>query len=221
MSGNLIITGASRGIGQALAEHYLTAGWKVFGCGTVKHGAYRHFSVDVTDEKAVVEMVRAVAAHGAIDGLLNNAGVASMNHLMLTPLASAQRIMATNFFGSLLFLREVAKVMVRQKTGRIVNFTTVAVPLDLESKAAVESLTRIAAKEFGSLGLCINAVGPTPVQTDLIRAMPKEKLEALLGRQAIRRYGSFQDVANVTDFFLSPRSDFMTGQILYLGGVMP
>jgi len=233
MSGTLIITGSSRGIGQALAEHYLAGGWKVCGCSrgesSQAHPSYRHYSVDVTDEKAVVAMVRDVArSHGQIAGLLNNAGIASMNHLLLTPLASAQRVMATNFFGPFVFLREVAKVMVRQKAGRIVNFTTVAVPLHLEgeavyaaSKSAVETLTRIAAREFGPLGVRVNAVGPTPVMTDLIKAVPKAKIDALLAQQAIGRLGTFADVANVTDFFLSERSEFITGQVVYLGGVMP
>jgi 3-oxoacyl-[acyl-carrier protein] reductase len=65
----------------------------------------------------------------------------------------------------------------------------------------------------------VNAVGPTPVKTDLIRSVPAEKLDALLQRQAIRRFGEFRDVANVIDFFIQPESDFVTGQVIYLGGV--
>ncbi len=227
----LIITGTSKGIGRSLAEHYLAAGWKVAGCsrgeGTLKHEAYTHFFLDATDEAAVVKMVREVARlHGRIDALINNAGIAAMNALMTTPAASAQRIMATNFHGSFLFAREVAKAMIRARRGRIVNFTTVAVPLRLEgeavyaaSKAAVEALTRIAARELGSFNITVNAIGPTPVETDLIKAVPKAKIEALLARQAIPRLGTFQDVTNVTDFFLAPGSNFVTGQIVYLGGV--
>jgi 3-oxoacyl-[acyl-carrier protein] reductase len=110
--------------------------------------------------------------------------------------------------------------------GRIVNFTTVAVPLALEgeaayvaSKAAVESLTRVLARELGPFGIRVNAVGPTPVETDLIRAVPKEKIDALLARQVLPRMGTPEDVARVVDFFLSPASDFVTGQVIYLGGV--
>jgi 3-oxoacyl-[acyl-carrier protein] reductase len=175
----------------------------------------------------VVRLVRGVQqTHGRIDALVNNAGIASMNALLLTPQTSARTVFDTNFHGTFLFLREVAKVMIRQKQGRIVNFTTVAVPLNLEgeavyaaSKAAVESLTRIAAHELGPQGVTVNAVGPTPIPTDLIRTVPKEKLAALLARQAVRRYGNSRDVANAIDFFLRPESDFITGQILFLGGV--
>ena len=106
------------------------------------------------------------------------------------------------------------------------NFSTVAVPLALEgeaayaaSKAAVESMTRVLAKELGALGITVNAVGPTPIETDLIQAVPEEKIEGLVARQAIQRLGRHEDVANLVDFFLRPESSFVTGQVVYLGGV--
>jgi 3-oxoacyl-[acyl-carrier protein] reductase len=115
--------------------------------------------------------------------------------------------------------------MMRAKVGRIVNFSTVAVPLRLEgesvygaSKAAIEHLTRVAARELGSSGITVNAVGPAPVDTDLVRSVPAEKIDALIARQAVRRLGTFADVIHVVDFFIDPRSSFVTGQLLYLGG---
>jgi 3-oxoacyl-[acyl-carrier protein] reductase len=227
----LIITGTRKGIGKELAERYLQRGDFVAGCsrgeGSIDHPHYRHFALDVGDEAAVVAMVRAVARErGGIDALLNNAGIASMNALALTPLSSVQQIFSTNVFGTFLFCREASKAMLRHGGGRIVNFSTVATPLRLEgesiyaaSKAAVESLTRVLARELGASGITVNAVGPTPVPTDLIRNVPKEKMDALLARQAIRRFGTVDDVLNVIDFFLSPSSGFVTGQIVYLGGV--
>lgn len=116
--------------------------------------------------------------------------------------------------------------MLRHKSGRIVNFATVATPLRLEgeaiyaaSKAAVESFTQVLARELGQTGVTVNAVGPTPVPTDLIKSVPQEKMDALLARQAIRRFGTMKDIINVVDFFASPQSDFITGQVIYLGGV--
>jgi len=227
----ILITGTSRGIGLGMAKHFLAQGDIVCGCSrgavTLKHPRYAHFELDVSDENAVVTMVRAVVRkHGQIDALLNNAGIAAMNHALLTPAATANAIFATNFHGTFLFCREVAKAMIRRKSGRIVNFATVATPLRLEgeslyaaSKAAVESFTQILARELGATGVTVNAVGPTPVPTDLVKNVPQAKMEALLARQAIRRFGTIEDVINVVDFFLSPQSGFITGQVIYLGGV--
>ena len=82
-----------------------------------------------------------------------------------------------------------------------------------------ESLTQVMARELASYNITVNALGPTPIDTDLIRAVPPDKLKALVNRQAVRRKGEFRDIANVVDFFLQPESDFVTGQVLYLGGI--
>ena len=110
--------------------------------------------------------------------------------------------------------------------GRIVNFSTVAVPLKLAgeavyaaSKAAIVSLTQTLAREYADFGVTVNAVGPTPIQTDLIRGVTSEKLEHLLEQQVIHRYGTYEDVENVIEFFLRKESNFITGQVIYLGGV--
>ena len=227
----MLITGSSRGIGRFLTEYYLHKGITVVGCSraetAVTHDRYEHFSLDVSDEEAVSHVVSNVRRkYERIDYLINNAGIGSMNHALLTPLSAVEKIFRTNVFGTFLFCREVGKTMMRQKYGRIVNFTTVAVPLDLEgesiyasSKAAVESLTRILAREFGGYGITCNAVGPSPIQTDIIRDVSSEKIEKLLDRQAIAKFGDFEDVANVIDFFVSDRSAKVTGQTVYLCGV--
>lgn len=226
-----IITGTRKGIGKQLAKYYIEKGHAVIGCSRgdsdIEANNYSHHRVDVSNEADVIKLVRkAKRDHGRIDVLLNNAGVASMNHILTTPGKTVRKIFDTNFTGTFLFSREAAKVMMRQKSGRIVNFSTVAVPLRLAgeaiyaaSKAAIESFTQVAAYEFGGFGVTINAVGPTPLQTDLIKNVPKDKLQSLLSRQAIHRYGEFEDVVNVIDFFIDDRSNFVTGQTVYLGGV--
>jgi len=86
------------------------------------------------------------------------------------------------------------------------------------SKAAVESITRIMARELGDLGITINAVGPTPVETDLIKAVPPDKIKNIIDGMAIKRLGTFEDVANVVEFFTRRESSYVTGQVVYLGG---
>jgi 3-oxoacyl-[acyl-carrier protein] reductase len=226
----LLVTGTSKGIGRAIAEHYLGAGWFVVGCSrgasTIASERYVHYCVDITDEPASVRMVREIVRiYGKIDALVNNAGVASMNHILTTPTESARKIFNINVLGTLTLLREVAKIMTKTKHGRIVNLSSVANPMRLEgeavyaaSKAAVETLTRIAARELAPFNITVNAIGPTPIETDLIKAVPAAKIDALLRRQAIGRLGTFGDVINVIEFFLAPQSSFITGQVLYLGG---
>lgn len=231
MSRIIVITGTRKGIGKELSEYYLSIGNVVVGCSrgssTVNHENYRHFELDVSDEKAVLEMIRTTKKEfGKIDILLNNAGIASMNHFLTTSYQSVQNIFATNFFGTFLFSREVSKVMMKQKFGRIVNYTTVASPLRLDgeaiyaaSKAAIENFTQTISKEVASYGITVNAVGPTPIETDLIKAVPKNKIQELLEKQAIKRFGNLEDIKNVIDFFIDKKSDFITGQIIYLGGI--
>jgi 3-oxoacyl-[acyl-carrier protein] reductase len=227
----LLITGSRKGIGRHLAEHYTRLNYRVIGCsrnaGEFESANYEHVCLDVADEKAVLTLFQQIRTrHGRLDALINNAGAAAMNSALLTPLEKVQQLLNTNVAGTFLFCREAAKIMQRPRAGRIVNFSTVAVPLHLEgeaayvaAKAAVEALTHTLAREFGSLGITVNAVGPTPIQTDLIGGVPTEKIERLIARQAIRRMGEFRDIVNVVDFFLRPESDFITSQIIYLGGI--
>ena len=228
----IIITGTRKGIGRYLAEQYLQEGDIVYGCSRricdIEHPNYQHTRLDVSDETEVVSFVRNVYKnHKHIDVLINNAGCASMNHFLLTPYDTAKKVFNTNFFGTFLMCREVAKYMVKNKSGRIVNYSTVAVALNLHgelvysaSKAAIEQLTRVLADEIGESGITVNAVGPTPIDTDLIKNVPENKLQDLLSHQCIKRFGQFEDVKNVIDFFLKPESNFITAQTIYLGGVI-
>lgn len=227
----IIITGTRKGLGRQLAEYFTSLGDIVYGCSRRKsdfsHPNYIHFEMNIADETAVIAMVRTVYKnHKRIDILVNNAGAASMNHFLLTPYDTAKKLFETNFYGTFLMSREVAKFMTRAKNGRIINYSTVAVPLNLEgelvyssSKAAVEQLTRVLAAEIGTSGVTVNAVGPTPISTDLIKNVPIEKIDELLHKQAIKRLGTFNDVLNVINFFIDPKSEFITGQVIYLGGI--
>ncbi len=227
----IVITGTHKGIGYQLAEYYLQKGHTVFGCSrneaSIFSPKYRHFIADVSDEKQVISFASFVKKEaGKADVLINNAGIASMNHFLMTPVETAHRIMDVNYFGAVISIRSFVNLLKKSEHPRIVNFSTVAVPLSLDgelayssSKAAIENLTRVLAKELACFGITVNSVGPTPIKTDLIAKVPDEKLNRILSSQAIHRLGEVRDVINVMDFYMSPFSDFITGQVIYLGGV--
>jgi 3-oxoacyl-[acyl-carrier protein] reductase len=228
----ILITGTRKGIGRKLAEYYLSTNNIVIGCSREESDLintnYKHFICDVSAEIEVLKIFKYIRSeYGKLDILINNAGLASLNHILLTPLTTIKKLFETNLIGTFLFSRESAKLMKKNAYGRIINFSTVAVPLNLEgetiyaaTKSAVEQLTKNMAKELGALGITVNAIGPTPIETDLIKAVPKDKINKLLESQSISRFGSFEDVINVIDFFISEKSNFITGQVIYLGGVI-
>ena len=227
----MVITGTRKGIGKGLALHFLEKGHVVLGCsrgeGTIDHPRYRHYEVDVAKDDQVQKMVKSIREQeNQVDVLINNAGAAAMNHLLLTPTAKARQLLEVNTLGTMVMTREMSRLLRRSSSGRIVNFTTVAVPLNLEgeavyaaSKAAVETLTKVSAKELAPYGITVNAIGPAPVKTDLIAGVPAEKIQGLLAQQAIHDFGTIEDVIHVINFFIQPESRMVTGQIMYLGGV--
>ena len=227
----MLITGTRKGIGRHLAETYARRGFLVEGCSrgeaAFEAANYTHALVDVADEKQVKSWISGIARrHGRIDVVLNNAAVASMNHVLLTPAASANRMLQVNVTGTMLVCRDAAKVMMRRRHGRIVNFTTIVAPIALAgeaiyaaSKSAVVTFTRILAFELGQWGITCNSFGATPIMTDMIKGVPKDKIDAVVNGLAIKRLGTIEDCVNVCDFYVSPASDNITGQVIYLGGI--
>jgi 3-oxoacyl-[acyl-carrier protein] reductase len=224
-----LITGTSQGLGLALAERLLADGWTVHGFArgaqTLAHERFTAHAVDITDESAVRAAVVAVAAAGRIDLLINNAGAAALNAFLLTPGSVAEYLMRVNYLGTFHCLQAVGKVMVRQRGGLVINLTTVAVPLSLEgeaayvaSKAAVEALTKVAAKELATQGVRVVAFGLGPVDTRLTRAVPKAAL-AKINDAIGRPQGTTMKEA--VDFILSRISapDLKSGSVEYFGTV--
>lgn len=227
----ILVTGTRKGIGRSIAEYYLRKGEIVIGCSRgetdLVHENYYHFCLDITDEFEAKKMFRYILKeYNGLDVLINNAGIASMNHSLLTPIATVRKILETNIVGNYIMSREAAKLMQKEKFGRIINFVTFAVPFKLEgeaiyaaSKAAVISLTEILSREYAPFGITVNAVGPPAIETDLIKGVSSEKMNKLLTRQAIHRFGKPEEVCKVIDFFIDSENEMITGQTIYMGGV--
>jgi 3-oxoacyl-[acyl-carrier protein] reductase len=226
-----LVTGARRGIGKYVAEHLLHSGYQVVGCSRAEADweapGFAHLQVDVGDEKQVKALLRGIEKqHGRLDAAVNCAAVASMNHFLLTPASTVEKILSANVTGTFLVSREAVKLMRQRKFGRIVNMSSVAAPLRLQgqsayvaSKAAVEALSHVLAREVAEFGITVNVLGAAPIETDMTRTVPRETMQKLLDELPIRGFGTLPDVANAVDFFLRPESGAVTGQVLYLGGV--
>lgn len=227
----VIVTGARRGLGRTISEHLLGQGFHVVGCGRKpvewEAEGFTYLQADVTDLADVRRLVKTARDSGhEVYGVVNNAATASMNHSLLTPASSVTDMLGTSVGASFLVSREAVKVMRKNTRGRIVGLSSVAVPLRLEgqagyvaAKAGLEGLCQVMAKEFAPFGVTVNVIGATPIDTDMIRGVPKDTIAKLVDQFPIKRLGLRRDVTNALDFFLRPESDAVTGQVLYLGGV--
>ena len=228
----VLITGTSRGIGNHLARHFLARGSRVIGCSRSKpedidDPGYVHRTIDVASEPDVVELFRATRRDfGRLDVAINNAACnPAMSLAPLTSAAAAAEVLNTNVLGTFLVCREAIKAMMRQGEGRIVNFGSMAtrheVPgeaLYTASKAAVNAMTRVLAKEAAAYGVTCNTIAPAAIETSWTAQLEPARVQALLERNAVQRMGDFDEVSDTVDWLVGPAGSAITGQLIYLGG---
>jgi 3-oxoacyl-[acyl-carrier protein] reductase len=224
-----LITGTSRGIGHRLASHLLAEGHRVYGCSRsecdLEHPAYVHTRLDVCDAKGAADLFERIEREaGRLDHLINNAAVARLNHSLLTPVSTVRDAFEVNAIAPFLFAQEAARLMKKGSFGRILNFTTAALPLGLAgnigylaSKAALDEMTRVLARDLGNLGITVNGIGPSFTELGLAKKALSHFPEAIQ-RQPIPRPAREDEIFAVVDFFLSEAASMVTGQIVYLGG---
>lgn len=228
----ILITGTSRGIGNALSKHFLIQGHVVIGCSrgvsAIHHTNYCHKCVHLENEQEVLDLIRFVRKeYQKLDVLVN---CAAINPVIMTsallPTSIIKEVYAVNVFAPMLLCRESIKLMSRRKFGRIINIGSMATKHEVagealytSSKSALMAYTRVIAKEVYGLGITANVVAPAVIKTDLSEKINQVELLEVLKRNAIPEYGKFEDVNQIIDFLISQRSDSITGQIIYLGGV--
>lgn len=225
-----LVTGASKGIGAFLAENLFADGWSVVSvsrtCPEAQSERKLSFPMDVTDVDSVRTGIRRIGRHfGGLDAVINNAGIASMSPVALSPSESLSQMLEVNTVGTFTVCREALRLLRKSSAPRIVNLSSIAVPLNLEgesaygaSKAAIEHLTRVMAREFSDWAITVNALGPSVVPTDLTAGVPERALNALQMRLASVEVATMADVYWSVSFFLDERSRLVTGQVTYLGG---
>ena len=242
LAATALVTGGSRGIGKAVAEALGRDGFQVLltyvskpveaqavaeGIAA-KGGSARAVKLNVTDSDAVAEFFRTeIKDRVRLDVLVNNAGITADGFLIRMRDEDFDRVIAANLRGAFVCMREAAKLMSRQRQGRIVNITSVVGLMGnasqvnyAASKAGVIGMTKSAAKELGSRNITVNAVAPGFIETDMTAALPEEVRAQYMKSIPLGRLGSVEDVAEAVSFLASPAAAYITGQVLSVNGGM-
>ncbi len=224
----IVITGASKGLGAAIAERLIDSGKSVVGLARdTSVLSFRGIDCDVSDSAAVKAAAREIKRSGEpLEALINAAGVASMNMTVTTNAETVQNLINVNLAGTIYCCQYFAPLMIRQRSGVIVNFSTIAVALGLKgeaiyaaSKAGVEGFSRAFAREMADFGVRVNCIAPGPIRTDLLRGVSDAQIDKIVEQQVIRARFEKSDVCDFVDVLLSSKARSLSGQVLHVGGV--
>jgi len=223
----IIVTGASRGLGRYCADELHRRGYRVIGLGRTgaRDAAFEMRTGDVSDPDSIASALADLRRDPSVYGLVNAAGIASMNLVVTTPAETVRRIIETNLLGTIFCCKQVAPALIKRGAGRIINFSTLGVPLAIKgeaiyiaSKAGVEGFSRAFAREMSPHGVTVNTIAPGPIATALIAKVPKASVEAVVRQQIIQKQGEPEDILNILSFLLSPESSMISGQTINVGG---
>lgn len=237
-----LVTGASRGIGKAIAQTLAKQGFQVYLTYVSKPdqaeavvrsivdagGKARHFFLELADSGAVSSFFQnEIKDKVRLSVLVNNAGLTRDGLILRMKDEDWDRVLDVNLRGAFLCLREAAKIMTRQRAGRIITITSVVGQTGnagqinyCSAKAGLIGMTKSAAKELAGRNITVNAVAPGFISTDMTTALPEEIRAAYLEQIPLRRFGAAEDVAEAVAFLASEKAGYITGQVLAVNGGM-
>ena len=236
-----VVTGANRGIGKHITETFAENGANIIACmRVIKPESDKWIKnleskfnisispvmVDFSDEKSVTGSIKEIfSISKRIDVLVNNAGIASGALFQMTPVSELRKIFEINFFSQIVLSQGIAKIMIRNKSGSIINLSSTAAfiadPGTLaygSSKSAFARATKSMANELGVFNIRVNAIAPSVTKTDMFEQMSTEARDKLINSSALKRAAEPKEIANVALFLASELSSFVTGQVIRVDG---
>jgi 3-oxoacyl-[acyl-carrier protein] reductase len=223
----IIVTGASRGLGRAICERLIRLDHEVLGVARdVSALAFPAMACDVSSYDEVKRVAQSIKATGGrVAGLINVAGVAAMNLALTTPPQVTKHLIEVNLMGTIFCCQQFAPLLIRNKAGSIINFSTIAVALGLKgesiyaaSKAGIEGFSRAFAREMADFSINVNCIAPGPIATDLLQGVTPKQVANIVTRQIIQKQFTADDVCDLVELLLSPLSGAISGQVLHVGG---
>ena len=224
----IVVTGASKGLGKAICERLSSKNMGVFGVSRdVSSIKFPAMSCDVSSYDDIKKLVKELKRFKVnIDGLINAAGIAAINLAVTTPPDKSRRIIDTNLLGTIYCCQLIAPLMIRNKRGSIINFSTIAVALGLKgesvyaaSKAGIEGFTRPFAREMSDFNIKVNCIAPGPINTDLLKGITSTQIDNIVSQQIIQKQYSPDSICDLVELLLDNRTNSLTGATLHVGGV--
>ena len=235
-----IITGGANGIGKATAQRFLCEGARVVICDLFQevldeavltlsaYGDISAYAADVTNEEMVNDMIKDIAEkYGKIDILVNNAGITSDAQLVKMSVDQFDKVINVNLKGVFLCTRAVAPHMIAAGSGKIINAASVVGLYGnfgqtnyAATKAGLIGMTKTWAKELGKKNICVNAVAPGFILTDMVKKMPEDVLSMMCAKTPMKRLGTTEEVANVYLFLASEESSYVNGTTISVDGAI-
>lgn len=223
----IIITGCSSGIGFYISNN-LCKDYKVIGIARNEPKEKYNFifnKCDIRDHSSVINFFSEYKKDKEIVGLINLAGVASMNLLSTTPNETIKNIIDTNLLGTIFCTKEIIPSFVRSKKGKIINFSSFATKIGLQgesvyvaSKAGVEGFTRSIARELIDFNVTVNCISPGPIETKLTKSIPENYIKKIVDQQIVKEQSNMEDVLNCVKLILSDYANKITGENFIIGG---
>lgn len=237
-----LITGASRGIGKETACTLAREGifvvinyngsrqkaLDVLGSIKKNGGEGAVYQCNVADYSQTEEMIQnLIKEYGHIDILVNNAGITRDNLIMKMSEEDFDKVIEINLKGCFNTIRHLSRQMLRQRSGKIINVASVSGVLGnagqanyAASKAGIIGLTKTMARELASRGICVNAVAPGFIKTEMTEVLPESIQENVTGQIPLKRFGETKDIAEMIAFLASDKADYITGQVIHVDGGM-